>query len=282
VEYIVHDHGFYKSQDIVENDDFIPLLRDQTRILWPQERHYFKRHGLEKNMRVADICCGCGDVSLLLAREFEPRQVLGVDHSDAAVQYARNLQQEFQVVNTEFQRGDATALMMGDDQYDFVACRLSLQIFSQPEQILQELIRITKPGGRIYTLCEDYDLIMGYPEPDLILDTYQRAAVYGDQMGMDLRSGKKLYNLLASARLEDIQTDHIVVDTNNTPREAFARVIQSWRHFSVFTVGASLQLSQEDQDTLLAGYDAQLRSIRNPLGYATWGLIACSGRKPLG
>jgi ubiquinone/menaquinone biosynthesis C-methylase UbiE len=203
-----------------------------------------------------------------------------VDHSEAAVEYARNLQDEFDVSNAEFRWGDATALMLDDDRFDFVLCRLSLQIFSQPELIVKELIRITKPSGRIYALCEDYDLIVGHPESELIRETYERAAVYGDQMGMDLRSGKKLYGMLSQARLEDIRTDYIVVDTNGTDREAFARVIESWRTFSVFTIGHSLNLSQEEQDALLSGYDAQLRTIRSPYGYATWGMVACSGRKP--
>lgn len=281
VEFAVHDKDFYKSQDIIEDQEFIPLLRNQTRILWPQEKLSLERHGLGRGMRVADICCGCGDVPLLISREFRPAFILGVDHSEAAVEYARDLQRDFDVTNVDFQRGDATALMLDDDSFDFVLCRLSLQIFSQPEQILQELIRITRPGGRIYTLCEDYDLIVGHPEDELILDTYRRAAIYGDQMGMDLRSGKKLYRMLTEARLEEIRTDHITVDTSNSDRDALAQVIESWRAFSVETIGNSLSLSLADKTSLLAGYDAQLRSIRSPYGYATWGLIACSGRKPL-
>ncbi len=280
VEFSVYDKNFYKSQGIVEDLDFIPLLRNQTRILWPREKEVLEHHGLSKGMTVADICCGCGDVPLLICREFEPGFMLGIDHSEAAIEYARNLQDEFSVSNAEFKRGDATALMLDDERFDFVLCRLSLQIFSQPELILKELVRITKPGGRIYTLCEDYDLIVGHPESELIRETYERAAVYGDQMGMDLRSGKKLYGMLAQARLEDIRTDYIIVDTNGADREAFARVIESWRTFSVFTIGDSLNLSQEEQDTLLSGYDAQLRTIRSPYGYATWGMVACSGRKP--
>lgn len=281
VEYVVYDSGFYKSQELVEDNEFIPLLRDQTRILWPQEREILAHHGLSKNMRVADICCGCGDVSLLIAREFDPRYVLGIDHSEAAIQYARKLQSEFGITNAEFQRGDATTLMLEDDSFDFVVCRLSLQIFSHPEQILRELVRITRPGGRVYALCEDYDLIIGYPETELIDQTYRRAALYGDALGMDLRNGRKLHYLLASAHLEDIRTSQIAVDTNNTDRESFARVIESWRHFSVYTIGEALQLGGDDQASLLAGYDAQLRTIHNPFGYSSWGLVACSGSKPL-
>jgi hypothetical protein len=100
-------------------------------------------------------------------------------------------------------------------------------------------------------------------------------------MGMDLRSGKKLHYLLANAHLEDIHTTHVVVDTNNTAREAFARVIENWRYFSVYAIGESLQLGPDDQQSLLAGYEAQLRSIRNPFGYSSWGLVACSGSKSL-
>jgi len=280
IEFTVHDRDFYGSQEIIEDAEFIPLLRNQTRILWPQEQAVIARHGLRKGMRVADICCGCGDVPLLISREFQPSFVLGVDHSAAAVAYARRLQQDFRIINAEFQRGDATALMLEENNFDFVICRLSLQIFSQPTAILRELIRITKPGGRVYVLCEDYDLVVGHPEDELIAHTYDRAAVYGDQMGMDLRSGKKLYRMLSEARLDEIQTDHITVDTSNSDREALAQVIESWRGFSVDTIGDRLALSSAEKTALTTGYDAQLRSIRSPYGYATWGLVACSGRKP--
>jgi ubiquinone/menaquinone biosynthesis C-methylase UbiE len=280
VEFSIYDQHFYKSQEIVEDLDFIPLLRNQTRIVWPLEKHVLARHGLARGMRVADICCGCGDVPLLIVRELEPSLMVGVDHSEAAIEYARTLQAEFDVRSAEFQRGDATALLLDDDQFDFVTCRLSLQIFSQPELILRELIRITRPGGRIYVTGEDYDLIVGHPEDELIRSTYARAADYGADLGMDLRNGKKLYGMLADARLEDIRTEHIVVDTNNTDREAFAAVVESWREFSVFTIGSQLQLSASEHESLLAGYDAHLRTIRRPNGYTTWPIVACSGRKP--
>lgn len=281
VEFLIYDQNFYKSQELIEDLDFIPLLRNQTRILWPLEKNILPRHGLARGMRVADICCGCGDVPLLMIRELAPSFALGIDHSEAAIGYARNLQREFNTHNAEFQRGDATALLIDDDSFDFVSCRLSMQIFSQPDLILRELMRITKPGGRIYVTGEDYDLIIGSPEERAIRTTYERAAAYGDQLGMDLRNGRKLYGMLASARLEDIRTDHMVVDTNVADREAFAAVVESWRDFSVFTIGSQLGLQEADRESLLTGYNAHLRTIRRPHGYATWTVIACSGRKPL-
>jgi ubiquinone/menaquinone biosynthesis C-methylase UbiE len=281
VEFIVHDDGFYGSQTIIEDVDFIPLLRNQTRILWPQERAVIQRHGLARGMRVADICCGCGDVPLLAIRELGPSFILGVDHSEAAIEYARGLQAEFDVRNAEFQRGDATALLLDDNSFDFVSCRLSLQIFSQPDQIVRELIRITRPGGRIYITGEDYDLIISHPDEEAVRSTYQRTAAYASDLGIDLRNGRKLASMLGEARLEDLRVDHMVVDTHNSEREAFAAMVERWRDFAIFSVGGSLGLSEADRETLLAGYNAHLRSIRRPQGYSSWTIIACSGRKPV-
>ncbi|NJN15727.1 MAG: methyltransferase domain-containing protein [Oscillochloris sp.] len=281
VELAVHDQDFYGSQEIIEDTAFIPLLRNQTRIIWPQEREILERHGLRRGMRVADICCGCGDVALLVAREFSPRYVLGVDHSEPAIGYARNLQNEFELSNVEFQRGDATALMIEDNSFDFVSCRLSLQIFSHPEQIMRELVRITRPGGRIYVTGEDYDLVIGHPEEAAVRYAYERTAAYASELGVDLRSGRKLFSMLTDMRLETIQSDHIVVSTTNTDREAFATVVESWRDFTVEQVGGSLDLSDKDRELLSQGYAAHLRSIRRAHGYAAWTIIACSGKKPL-
>ncbi len=179
IKFTVHDDHFYGSQDIIEDKGFIPLLRNQTRLLWPFEKQVLTKHSLIHGMNVADICCGCGDTSLLIAREFNPRMIIGVDHSDAGVEYAMSKQKEFKIKNAEFHLGDATALMLDDASFDYVICRLSIQIFSKPEEILSELYRITKPGGRIYITGEDYDMIIGYPNQKKIREVYNNAGHYG-------------------------------------------------------------------------------------------------------
>lgn len=281
VNFQIYDQNFYKSQKIIEDNEFISLLRNQTRIIWPLEKDVLSKHGLKKGMTVADICCGCGDVPLLISREFEPSFLIGIDHAPAAIEYARNSQKQFNIQNASFQRGDATALMLEDNSFDFVLSRLSLQIFSEPELILRELLRITKPGGRIYVLSEEYDMITGFPESDAIRETYRLAADYGAELGMDVRQGKKLASMLSDVRLQDIKVDHIVVDTLNADRDAFANVIESWREFVVNSMGSELELTPEQKKTLKDGYDAQLRTIHNPHGYTTWDMVACSGTKPM-
>jgi SAM-dependent methyltransferase len=275
----VFDRNFYESQGIIEDAQFIPLLRNQTRLLWPLEREVLVRHGLREGLRVADICCGCGDVALLIARDLKPGFVLGVDHSLPAIEYATRLQREFKVRNADFRLGDATALMLEDEQFDFVLCRLSIQIFSRPELILKELFRILKPGGRMYLNGEDYDLIVGYPHDGEIRKVYDAAGRYGTAIGMDLYNGKKLYSILSGLRLTKIRLDYLNVDTINSDRQLFAEMIKSWRHFSAQTIGRELGITGQAKAELEAGYDAHLRTIQHPFGYTKWSVVAASGEK---
>lgn len=275
----VFDRNFYESQGIIEDAQFIPLLRNQTRLLWPLEREVLVRHGLREGLRVADICCGCGDVALLIARDLRPGFIVGIDHSLPAVEYATRLAKEFKVRNADFRLGDATALMLEDEQFDFVLCRLSIQIFSRPELILKELHRILKPGGRLYLIGEDYDLIVGYPNDGDIRAVYDAAGRYGRDIGMDLYNGKKLYSILNGLRLGNIRLDYLNVDTVNSDRQIFAEMIRSWRHFSAQTIGRELGLSGEAKAALEGGYDAHLRTIQHPFGYTKWTVVAASGEK---
>jgi SAM-dependent methyltransferase len=279
IEFVLYDENFYESQGIIEDAEFIPLLRNQTRLLWPLEKEVFVRHGLRPGMKVADICCGCGDVALLIAKELGPSIVVGVDHSLPALDHAVKLQYEFNVLNVDFRLGDATALMIEDEVFDFVICRLSIQIFSKPEEILKELYRILKPGGRMYLLGEDYDLIVGYPNDLEIRKVYDKAGKYGTDIGMDLYNGKKLYSILTGMKLTDIRLDYINVDTVNSDRRLLAEMISSWRHFSADTIGRKLAISAEEKQQLLAGYDAHVHTIRHPFGYTKWTVVAASGEK---
>ncbi|HVO40032.1 MAG TPA: methyltransferase domain-containing protein [Spirochaetia bacterium] len=279
IEFQIYDERFYESQGIIEDAAFIPLLRNQTRLLWPREKPVLVEHGLREGMRAADICCGCGDVALLVARELGVGSIVGVDHSMPAIDYANRLQREFKVNNAEFRLGDATALLLDDEIFDFVLCRLSIQIFSRPDEILRELHRILRPGGRLYLTGEDYDLIVGYPNEAEIRSVYDKAGRYGQRMGMDLYNGRKLYASLAGMKMKNIKVDTIDADNLGTHRPTFAEMIASWRSFSAETIGQELGITESERAELLAGYDAHLATIRHPHGYTKWSVVAASGEK---
>jgi demethylmenaquinone methyltransferase/2-methoxy-6-polyprenyl-1,4-benzoquinol methylase len=55
--------------------------------------------------------------------------------------------------NLSFVEADATALPFGDDAFDAVTMSFGLRNVNEPRAALSELLRVTKPGGRL-VICE--------------------------------------------------------------------------------------------------------------------------------
>ena len=85
---------------------------------------------------------------------------------------------------------------------------------------------------------------------------------------------------LVGMKMKNIKVDTIDADNIGPNRPVFNEVISSWRHFSADTIAKSLAISEQERMELLAGYDAHLSTIRHPLGYTKWSVVAASGEKP--
>ena len=277
----LYDKAFYPGQGVIENDALIPVLRTQTSIIWHHERHLLAEHGLREGMTVADVCCGIGDFAVLVRKEFKPARIVAVDHSRPFLDYATQVAREFGITDVEYQFGDATSLLLEDESFDVVTTRLSLQVFDQPEKILRELIRICRPGGRIYLTNEMMSHNYGYPRHESVSWTYGRINEMCSTLGMDLSFGPKMYSLMTDLGLEDVRVETVDITNRNTAAEDFARVIESWEAYVTGELAAATQQPSEMVERLRAGLRDHIYAIRSRRGFATWPLYVASGRRPL-
>jgi len=277
-----YDNNFYPGQEVIENDHFIPVLRTQTKIVWEQEKNLLRKHGLKEGMMVADICCGIGDFISLVYQDFKPARIIGVDHSKPNLKYARKIAKDHGLNNQlEYHYGDAGNLFfLKDNEFDFVTCRLSLQIFDKPEFILKELFRICKPGGKVYLTNETYSKTLGYPQPELISKTYDEASKLFQFLGMDLEFGPKMNSYMIDAHLKDIQVDPMMVTTNNTSRDDFKLVVESWRDYICNDLSIANGKDETYRKELEQGFNTHIRTIESPRGFASWPIWVASGLKP--
>ena len=95
--------------------------------------------------RVADLGCGTGTLSLLLADE--GHAVDGVDFSPAMV--ARALAKADGRPDVRFVVGDAAAPPLDRAAYDVVLCRHVLWALPDPAAALRRWIDLLAPGGRL-------------------------------------------------------------------------------------------------------------------------------------
>jgi ubiquinone/menaquinone biosynthesis C-methylase UbiE len=109
---------------------------------------------------ILDVGSGTGDLVRPLARLVGPSgRVVGVDYSQVMVDEARKRAQE-EDSPVEFQQGDIQHLNFADRSFDRTQVRLVFQHLAEPRPSLGEIIRVTKPGGKIAIVEQDWETLM--------------------------------------------------------------------------------------------------------------------------
>ncbi len=97
---------------------------------------------------VLDVATGTGDLAAAALDAVGPGgDVVGVDFSTQMLARARA-----KVPGARFQTADALALPFADGEFDATTVGFGARNFSDLERGLAEMIRVTKPGGRVVVL----------------------------------------------------------------------------------------------------------------------------------
>ncbi len=136
---------------------------------------------LRKVETILDVGCGKGFITLQLAKLFEKAKVIGVDISpylsrvkddlskpseEVVRRLTRNRyvpmkKEEIREANKriELVRGDANSLPFRSETTDLTVAIAILSYVENPNGVIKELIRVTKPGGVIYVESKAIDTI---------------------------------------------------------------------------------------------------------------------------
>ncbi|CAN5127322.1 class I SAM-dependent methyltransferase [soil metagenome] len=104
--------------------------------------------GITKGLNVLDLGCGDGTTAIPAAKL--GANVLGVDIAKNLVE-AGNIRSKAEgLTNCTFQEGDATDLHeLKDQTFDLVISIFGAMFAPKPFDVAKEMVRITRPGGRI-------------------------------------------------------------------------------------------------------------------------------------
>ena len=103
--------------------------------------------------RLLDVACGPGLVVCAFASHV--RKATGIDVTPAMLERARKLAAEKGLTNVAWQHGDVYSLPYDDASFTIVTTRFSFHHFLDPAAVLQEMVRVCAPGGRI-VVVDDY------------------------------------------------------------------------------------------------------------------------------
>jgi SAM-dependent methyltransferase len=105
---------------------------------------------------VLDVGCGFGLESLRLARLVQPGgKVAGIDKSADFIADAKARAAEAKLA-IDFRVGDAEALPFADASFDVARAERVLVYLPDPKRALQEMRRVTRPGGTVSAIEPDF------------------------------------------------------------------------------------------------------------------------------
>jgi ubiquinone/menaquinone biosynthesis C-methylase UbiE len=173
------------------SQDEIRRLIDQAAILRPTTERLLRSAGIGQGMRVLDLGCGAGDVSMLAGKLVGPSgSVVGIDPNAGVLAVARARAQADGLLHVTF--AEASVGTFSDPRpFDLVVARYVLVYQVDPVAFLRAAARFARPGGSLAL----HELILDRPfhsrphvelwqqTADWLLTTFRRGAPSWDATG---------------------------------------------------------------------------------------------------
>ncbi len=164
------------------DESMVRNLAAQADAIWPQEQPLFERYGLPADAAILDAGCGTGEISRRLLKMFPRARLFGVDVIDDHLERAR-VNCAAAGARARFERRSIFDLDLPGAAFDLVVCRHVLQAIPHAERALAELVRVTRRGGCVHLIAEDYLMIHFEPrrfDPDDFWNAGAAAVRRGD------------------------------------------------------------------------------------------------------
>lgn len=108
----------------------------------------------QSNNTYLDLCCGSGDLAIMLARKIKTGQVVGLDFAESQLAIAR--QRSHLQPGLTWCQGDALDLQFADQTFDGATLSYGLRNVADIPKCLKELYRVLKPKARAAILDFHY------------------------------------------------------------------------------------------------------------------------------
>jgi 2-polyprenyl-3-methyl-5-hydroxy-6-metoxy-1,4-benzoquinol methylase len=173
----------------------------QSRFIGELTEIVFAHAGLERGMRVLDVGCGAGDVSLLAAAFVgEGGSVLGIDQSPESVSLATERAKTAGLDHVRFEVGQLESFAH-EGHFDALVGRLVLLYLREPSVVLRQLAELVRPGGIIAFQEMEMTTARAVPEVPLFTQVGRWIVEAFTRAGVETSMGSRLYSVFQQAGL---------------------------------------------------------------------------------
>ncbi len=192
VDRAAHPEAFVKYLDAVTGVEAAQAYK---------RRSYGLLH-LRPGHHVLDVGCGTGDDVRAMAERVHPNgRAIGIDNSEVMIAEAKKRSSGLDL-RVEFRVAVASELPFEDGSFDATRSERLFQHLDDPNPTLDEMIRVTRSGGRVSVLDPDWETVV-IDSPDRSVTRKILSASLDTHVNP--WSGRQLFSLFHTAGLREIE-----------------------------------------------------------------------------
>jgi ubiquinone/menaquinone biosynthesis C-methylase UbiE len=276
-------HGRSDAQYLLgrTNREYERLIA-QARWISGYTEHAFKKAGIRPGLRVLDVGCGVGDVSLLLANFLgDSGKIVGIDQDAGALSIARKRADAAGFSTMSFVQGDFRTYDFGH-LFDAAVGRYVLMYQANPVIAVQSLMKRLEPGGIIVFQELDMSRIpICWPRIPLFENCFRWGRAANLKAKVHVRMGLDLYRtfVLSGLAKTSLHMDTIVGAGPDFP--GYEIMAESMR--SILPVLESLGIADPDEVRIETLAERLRDAVVSANAIVTWcPIVSAWAAKPVG
>ncbi|AUO11066.1 demethylmenaquinone methyltransferase [Priestia megaterium] len=208
-------HGVFEK--IYKNyDQMNSVISFQRHKAWRKDT--MKRMNVQKGTKALDVCCGTADWTLAMAEAVgETGEAVGLDFSQNMLKIGEEKVKNSPFSNITLLHGNAMELPFEDNSFDYVTIGFGLRNVPDYLQVLKEMQRVVKPGGKVVCLETSQPTMIGYRQMYLLYFKYIMPALgkmvaksydeysWLQESARDFPGQKQLADMFREAGLTDVE-----------------------------------------------------------------------------
>lgn len=187
---------------LMESAHEVRRLKAQARATASEDR--LRLSGLRAGDLALDVGCGPGIIAEEMLEVVGPAgRVVGLEPVGEHLAAARALLSGRP--NVELLQGALPDTQLPSNHFDYVWCQYVFEYLPEQDAALAELVRLTRPGGRVVVADIDGVGMWNWPFPEDLQEESQKLLAALRAARFDLHAGRKLFHLFRKAGLQEVR-----------------------------------------------------------------------------
>jgi ubiquinone/menaquinone biosynthesis C-methylase UbiE len=258
------------------NAEQLRLIR-QARVLAPFTNRLFRDAGIASGMRVLDIGCGMGDVTMLAAQLVGPTgKVVSIDRDQASIETAQRRVSAIGLGNVRFHQADLLTFEDAEP-FDAIVSRLVLEFVPDTTAAIKRLRDLLRPGGVMAFQEPSWSMWLAYtahlPLRSAVTTLIHKTFVAG---GVNTEMELPIYRafLAADLSIADMRIELPVGDSPEFRSLLYELLLAVWGRVEAFRLPLD---GLGDPNTLASRLDDELNVNKSLASFIA--LVCASARK---